>query len=112
MSASSLPVPERTKSFPHNLTPADVDKIRRMVLAGSSTAEIAAAFGTTERRAEVFLAVRRPRWLRYRDEGRIEFMPEKTVFYRWRSRGDGGRDLRPFSVAAISMHRAALEKRA
>lgn len=112
MSASSLPVPERTKSFPHNLTPAGIDKIRRMVLAGNSTAEIAAAFDTTERRAETFLAVRRPRWLRYRDEGRIEFMPGKTVFYRWRSRGDGGRDLRPFSVAAISMHRAALEKRA
>lgn len=112
MSASSIAMPERTSTFPANLTPADIDRIRRMVLAGHPTAEIAAAFNTTERRATVFLEVRRPRWLRNRNEGRIEFLTGKTVIYRWRSRKDGGADVRPFSVAAISMHRAALEKRA
>lgn len=111
MSATRKAVLHLKPGFPATLTPADVENIRRMVIEGRTAKEIAAVFATGVRDVENYLRDRKWRWTNLHNEGRIEFLPEKTVIYRHRSRKDGGFDIRPFSVPAISMHRAELEAR-
>lgn len=98
-------------SFPANITNGDVETIRRMVIEGRPASEIAAAFHTSTRNIEFWLRDRKRRWTNVLSEGKFEFRPEKTVIYRRRSRNDGGYDIRPFSVAPVTMHRAMLEAR-
>lgn len=90
------------------LTPAGVASIRADAIAGYSTREIAERHGFSYFEMYLFLRERRPRWLAGRKQP-FEIRRNKTVLFRPRSRRDGGFDIRPFSVARISMHVAVLE---
>ncbi len=91
-----------------SLTGATVESIRADAIAGYSTREIAERHGVPYFDMYLFLRDRRPRWLAgYKKP--FEIKRSKTILYRARSRRDGGFDIRPFSVAKISMHVAALE---
>lgn len=111
MSAISHPVRHMPNSFPGNLTVAGIERLRAMVLEYRPIPEIAAAFKTTTVSMEYYLRDRRRAWLNVHNEGRIDFLPHKTVMYRRRSGSDGGFVVLPYSVAPNSMHRAALESR-
>lgn len=111
MSAISHPVRHIPQSFPANLTAAKIERMRAMVIERRPIPEIAQAFRTSIVSMEYYLRDRRRRWLDDYNEGRIDFLPHKTVIYRRRSGSDGGFVVLPYSVAPNSMHRAVLEAR-
>jgi len=111
MSASSHPVRHIPKSFPANLTGADIQRMRAMVIERRPIPEIAKAFRTSIISMEYYLRDRRRQWLNAYNEGRVEFLPEKTVIYRRRSGSDGGFVVLPYSVAPVSLHRQVLAEK-
>lgn len=108
MSARSPVIPKSAKPFPIHLTYAGMEKMRRMVVLGHSNREIAAAFGTQTATMDFFLSSRREAWLAAFREGRVDFLPSKTVVYRKVSRMNGDVAIRPFSVAPVTLHRQQL----
>lgn len=106
--ASQLKVTADAARATPEFIPAVVETIRADVFAGYPTREIAERHGVPYSVMEVFLATRRGRWLSER-RSPYKVKRDRIVLFRPRSRRDGGYDIRPFSVARISMHVAALE---
>ncbi|MBW9062408.1 hypothetical protein JNB71_03660 [Rhizobium herbae] len=105
----SAKAPSRPIAPPsERLTADQQEAIRRMVVEGRSGPEISAILGIPLASFESFAASNKKAWLG-RTDAEFKVTPKKTILFRPIPCKDGSWTIRPYSVARISMHVAALE---
>ncbi|MGI0527265.1 hypothetical protein [Rhizobium giardinii] len=107
----SAKAPSRPIAPPSDrLTANQREAIRRMAVEGRSGPEISAILRLPLSSFESFAASNKKAWFG-RTDAEFKVTPKKTILFRHVPGKDGSWAIRPYSVARISMHIAALVQR-